>query len=193
MRSPAQSREPAELDMQTSPPTRPVDGPGFRQILKQFATGVTVVTTLDGGGALAGFTANAFSSVSLDPPLVLVCVNYRARSYTHLRDSQKFTIHFLNGDQSWIARRFAEPGGDKSTVCPWQVNERNFPILSRYHAALECRLFREYEGGDHAIIVGEVERIHAHAGDLEPLIFYGGQLFPLGRDGHQHAGPPAAE
>jgi flavin reductase (DIM6/NTAB) family NADH-FMN oxidoreductase RutF len=162
---------------------------------------------LDGGVRLAGFTANAFSSVSLDPPLVLICVNYRARSYAHLLDSQTFTIHILNGDQTWIAQRFAEPGVDKSTICPWFVNEREFPILFQYRAALECRLFREYEGGDHAIIVGKVERLHTHASEIEPLIFYGGQLFPLGREDDEHGGalhdrdarsthtqsPPAAE
>lgn len=176
--------------MQTSPPTGALDEPGFRQTLKQFATGVTVVTTVDGGGRLGGFTANAFSSVSLDPPLVLVCVDYQARSYAHLLDRQAFTIHILNGDQTWIANRFAEPGVDKSTICPWLVNERGFPILTQFHAALECRLFREYEGGDHAIIVGKVERLHARANNLKPLIFYGGQLFPLGREDHGHEAAP---
>ncbi len=190
MRAPADPAQPIDVDARTLPPADsldvPGDEPGFRHILKQFATGVTVVTTLDGDGQLAGFTANAFSSVSLDPPLVLVCVNYRARSYAHLRDSRKFTIHILDGDQAWIAERFAEPGVDRSTVCPWLVNERGFPILSRYRAALECQLFREYEGGDHAIIVGRVERLHAPASNLEPLISYGGRLFPLGREDHDH-------
>jgi len=177
-----------DMDAQTSPPAVPLDELGFRQFLSHFATGVTVVTTLDGGGRLGGFTANAFSSVSLDPPLILVCVNYHARSYGHLLDRQAFTVHILNGNQTWIAKRFAEPGVDKSTICPWLVNERNFSILSRFHAALECRLFHEYEGGDHAIIVGKVERLHARANDHEPLISYGGQLFPLGREDHEHEG-----
>ncbi len=181
------------MDTLTSPPTESLDEPGFRRILKHFATGVTLVTMLDGGGRLGGFTANAFSSVSLDPPLVLVCVDYQARSYAHLLDRQAFTIHILNGDQTWIAKRFAAPGVDKSTICPWLVNEREFPILSQFHAALECRLFREYEGGDHAIIVGKVERLHARANDLKPLIFYGGQLFPLGRGDDRQEGAPLGQ
>lgn len=188
MRVPADSAETIEVDAETSPPIEPLDELGYRHILKQFATGVTVVTMLDGGGRLAGFTANAFSSVSLNPPLVLICVNYRARSYAHLLDSQIFTIHILNGDQTGIAERFAEPGADKSMICPWFVNEREFPILSQYRAALECRLFREYEGGDHAIIVGKVERLHAIASEIEPLISYDGQLFPLGREDDEHGG-----
>lgn len=170
------------MDTEVSLRPDPPDELEFRSILRQFATGVTVVTMLDRQGRLTGFTANAFSSVSLDPPLVLVCVNYRARSYEHLRDQQAFTVHILNGDQTWIANRFAEPGADKSTICAWRENERGFPILSQFHAALECRPFREYEGGDHAIIVGKVERLHAYANDREPLIFYRGQLFPLGRE-----------
>ncbi len=188
MRAPADPAQPIDVDARTLPPADSLDEPEFRHVLKQFTTGVTVVTMLDGGGRLAGFTANAFSSVSLDPPLVLICVNYRARSYAHLLDSQTFTIHILNGDQAGIAERFAEPGVDRSTVCPWFVNERGFPILSQYRAALECRLFREYEGGDHAIIVGRVERLHAHAGGLDPLISYGGRLFPLGREDDDHGG-----
>lgn len=162
----------------TSPDNR-FDGSEFRRILGQFATGVTIVTMVDQNGRLAGFTASSFSSVSLDPPLVLVCVRYGARSYRHLRDRQAFTVHILDGDQTRIARKFAAPGEDRSGVCDWRVNERGFPILAAYHAALECRLFREYEGGDHAIIVGRVETIHAHADDRDPLVFYGGELFPL--------------
>ena len=176
------------MDMQTPPPAEPLDELEFRDILGQFATGVIVVTMLDGSGRLAGFTANAFSSVSLDPPLVLVCVNYRARSYAHLLDSKAFAIHILNGDQTWIAERFAEPGTDKSMICPWLVNEREFPVLYDSRAVLECRLFRDYEGGDHAIIVGKVERICAHAKNIDPLISYGGQLFPLGRGNGEHGG-----
>lgn len=78
-----------------------------------------------------------------------------------------------------MARAFAVPGQDRSAACEWHVNKRGFPLLSRFHAALECRLFREYEGGDHAIIVGRVERVYAKADDGAPLLCYNGQLFPL--------------
>ena len=159
------------------------DETGFRRILGQFATGVTIVTIVDPEGGLSGFTASAFSSVSLDPPLVLVCVKYGARSYRHLRQQQAFTIHILAADQTRIAHSFAAPGGDRSMACDWRVNQRGFPILSEFHAALECRLFREYEGGDHAIIVGKVESIHAQPDGRDPLVSYKGRLFPLGQVG----------
>ena len=102
------------------------DETGFRRILGQFATGVTIVTIVDPEGGLSGFTASAFSSVSLDPPLVLVCVKYGARSYRHLRQQQAFTIHILAADQTRIAHSFAAPGGDRSMACDWRVNQRAF-------------------------------------------------------------------
>lgn len=157
-----------------------IDESGFRRILGQFATGVTVVTMVDAKGQLSGFTASSFSSVSLDPPLVLVCVSYEARSYEHLRDQQAFTVHILDGDQRRVARQFATPGLDRSAVCDWHVSERGFAILSKFHAALECRLYREYDGGDHAIILGRVERLYTDDSGTDPLICYKGQLFPLG-------------
>ncbi len=169
--------------------SRAFDQTEFRRILGQFATGVTIVTIVDQAGGLSGFTASAFSPVSLDPPLVLVCVKYAARSYRHLRQRQAFTIHFLDADQTRIAHSFAAPGGDRSMACDWRVNQRGFPILSEFHAALECRLFREYEGGDHAIIVGKVESIHARPDRRDPLVYYKGRLFPLGQVGGARARP----
>ena len=149
----------------------------FRDILGRFATGVTIVTLLDSNNRLSGFTASSFCSVSLDPPLVLICLEYGSRCYEHFSERQAYTIHILDSEQENAARAFATPGLDRSGACEWRVNERGFPVLSRFHAALECRLFREYEGGDHAIIVGRVERIHADDG--QPLLCYDGQLFPL--------------
>lgn len=154
----------------------------FRNILGQFATGVTIVTMLDPDNRLSGFTASSFSSVSIDPPLVLICVDYATRCYEHLRLQQAFTIHILDGDQEDAARAFALPGQDRSDACEWHVNKRGFPMLSRFHAALECRLFREYEGGDHAIIVGRVEHVHAESDDGTPLLCYKSQMFPLSHE-----------
>lgn len=82
----------------------------FRKIIGKFATGVTIVTTLDPDNRLSGFTASSFSSVSLDSPLVLVCVDYGTRCYEHLRHQQAYTIHILDGDQEKVARDFAIPG-----------------------------------------------------------------------------------
>lgn len=160
-------------------PASTFDDVAFRHVLGRFATGVTVVTTLDEGGRLCGFTASSFTSVSLDPPLVLVCVSYAARSYQHLLGRGAFTIHILNGDQGEVARAFASPGRDRSGACDWRVNERGLPLLSQCHAALECTLFREFAGGDHAIVVAQVERLYADNDGDRPLMWYRGALFPL--------------
>ena len=178
----AHAVEKSAVDAEVTLNTTLIDESGFRRILGQFATGVTVVTMVDAKGQLSGFTANSFSSVSLDPPLVLVCVSYEARSYEHLRDQQAFTVHILDGDQRRVAHRFATPGLDRSAVCDWHVNERGFAVLSKFHAALECRLYREYDGGDHAIVLGRVERLYTDDAGTDPLISYRGQLFPLGRE-----------
>ncbi|MBM3572145.1 MAG: flavin reductase family protein, partial [Alphaproteobacteria bacterium] len=91
-----------------------VDAGQFRQALGRFATGVTVVTARAADGAIAGLTANAFSALSLDPPLVLVCVSYTATSYPVLQRSERFVIHILAADQAELARGFATSSADKS-------------------------------------------------------------------------------
>lgn len=151
----------------------------FRHVLGHFATGVTVVTTLDRENRLCGFTASSFTSVSLDPPLVLICVSYATRAYRNLLGQRAFTIHILKGDQGQVARAFASPGGDRSEACSWRASETGLPLLSRFHAAMECTLFREFEGGDHAIVVAQVERLYIDNEGDRPLMWYRGSLFPL--------------
>lgn len=154
----------------------PLDSATFRQALGSFPTGVTVVTTVDGAGELQGLTASAFSSVSLDPPLVLVCVGYGSRSYRSCVSARRFAIHILGEDQSDVARVFAAPGMPRHDAVAWSLNARGLPVLQRYLTLLECRLSAEYQGGDHAILVGEVEAISAPPPDARPLLYYRGRL-----------------
>jgi flavin reductase (DIM6/NTAB) family NADH-FMN oxidoreductase RutF len=152
----------------------------MRRALGCFATGVTVITALDACGTLCGLTANAFSAVSLDPPLVLACVARTVRCYEAITASGVFTVHILHADQSDVATGFARRGGDRSQICDWSVTEGGRPLLSQFHAALECRVHEAHPAGDHAIVVGRVERIHEQAADARPLLYYRGQIFPLG-------------
>lgn len=158
-----------------------VDAAAFRQALGSFPTGVTVVTMLDQNGALQGLTASAFSAVSLDPPLVLVCVGYNSRSYHVLVAARRYAIHILREDQVGIARAFARPGMARGDVVPWSLNARGLPVLDDYLTLLECRLAEEHRGGDHAILVGEVESISAPDEDARPLLYYRGRLQEAGR------------
>lgn len=153
-----------------------VDQTLFRKAMSQFASGVTLVTTLDCNGKLTGLTANAFTSVSLDPPMVLVCVDYKARTYRTLVSNGHFAIHFLRADQADLAKNFARRGLDRSKLCEWNTKSGRYAILSDYLVALECSLERHYEGGDHAILVSRVERIHMDDEQYDPLVFYNGEF-----------------
>lgn len=152
---------------------------GLRDTLGHFVTGVSVVTTINDKGELCGLTANSFTSVSLEPPLILVCVNYSARSYAAITESRRFAVHILREDQADLARAFATGGADRSGFENWHINERRYAKLDQYHAALECRLHKEFHGGDHAILVGHVEALDIDAAKAPPLVFYKGQFVGL--------------
>lgn len=138
---------------------RSIDPAEFRQAMAGFPSGVTIVTTLDGAGAMAGFTASAFSSVSLDPALVLVCPALTSATYPHLVSRQSFAIHILAAGQQGLAMAFASKGSDKVAALDWSLSELGNPVLPGVACVIECTLWREYEGGDHAIVVGAVQRI----------------------------------
>lgn len=138
---------------------RSIDPAEFRQAMAGFPSGVTIVTTLDEAGAMAGFTASAFSSVSLDPALVLVCPALTSATYPHLVSRQSFAIHILAAGQQDLAMAFASKGTDKVAALDWSLSALGNPVLPGVACVIECTLWREYEGGDHAIVVGAVQRI----------------------------------
>ena len=162
-------------------PICPTEGglKALRSALGNFVTGVSIVTATDDSGELCGLTANSFTSVSLDPPLILVCVSYAARSYTAITHNGRFAVHILRDDQTDIARAFAAGGVSRRGICPWQVNERGYARLDSYNAGFECRLQQEYWGGDHAILIGQVECLDVREDGSSPLVFYRSQLFGL--------------
>ena len=145
----------------------------FRQALGHFATGVTVVTTSDGDGRPTGLTASAFTSVSLDPPLVLVCVDHKSQSYPALRERGRFAVNILRRDQQAVSRRFASTRLDKFDEVPFHVSAIGLPLIDAALAQLECVTVSMHVEGDHTIFVGRVERAHVGAG--EPLVYYRGQ------------------
>jgi flavin reductase ActVB len=148
-----------------------VDSTAFREALARFASGVTVVTTRDAAGAPAGFTATSFSSLSLDPPLVLVCLDKRADSFPAFEAAGHFAVSILAADQAEQARRFATKGTDKfaGVAVEWGA-VTGLPLLPDALVQLECRTHQVLDGGDHIIIVGEVVR--AVSSDAEPLLHF---------------------
>lgn len=149
----------------------------FRHVLGHFASGVTVVTTWDADGRPTGLTASAFTSVSLEPPLILVCVDHKAQSYPALRASGRFAVNVLAVEHETLSRRFATTDADKFNGVGYHPGPLGLPLLPEALAHLECRTVHAYSGGDHTIFVGEVEAAHAHDG--EPLLYFRGDYTRL--------------
>jgi len=155
----------------------PFDRTELRKVMGHFATGVTIVTTHDGAGRCYGLTANAVCSVSLDPPLVLVCVDKRAESHPAFGLSQAFVVNILADEQEALSRHFAVSGGDKFVDLPCRNGGTGAPILEGALAHVECRVVSTYDAGDHTIYIGEVES--ADSRDGRPLLFFRGKYHQL--------------
>jgi flavin reductase ActVB len=148
-----------------------LDLAAFRNALGAFASGVTVVTTKNAEGTPFGFTATSFASLSLSPPLVLVCLAHTADCYPVFIVSDRFAINVLGDDQAPVATRFAQRGTDKFADLPFSSGASSgMPILAGASAHLECRVFERLPSGDHTILVGEV--IAAHRGTAPPLLYH---------------------
>lgn len=142
----------------------------FRRALGQFPTGVTVITTLDSAGEPVGVTASSFNSVSLDPPLVLWSVDKAALSADIFRTAPHFAVNVLAEDQVALSNRFASRGEDKFKDVAWSAGPGGCPVLDGVAAHFACRTWAAYEGGDHWILVGEVEG-YAYETAQAPLVF----------------------
>ena len=147
-----------------------IDQALFRQVLSNFASGVTVVTTTGRDERPHGLTATAFTSVSLVPPLVLVCVDKQAETYPEFESAGVFAVNFLALDQQNLSKQFAVSGGDKFSGVRWRFGVLRTPILDDTIAHMECRIVHAYDGGDHTIYVGEIES--GATSEREPLTYF---------------------
>ena len=138
-----------------------------------FATGVTVITTKDKDGVLNGLTANAFLSLSLNPPLVLISVGKSAQCYSCFERGNYFTVNFLSEHQEELSQRFSTKGIDKFAGLVWHEGRNGAAILDGVLGYVECKITQCFDGGDHTIVVGEI--LHAHASGERPLLFFKGQ------------------
>lgn len=145
-----------------------------------FATGVTVLTTRDSHGRPYGLTANAVASLSLDPPLLIICIDKKAETHPHFSDSRRFVVNILAEDQAELSTRFAKSGGDKFGDLTFSANQDGVPVLEGTIAHVECRIIETHEGGDHVIHIGEVQ--HAEVRGGRPLCFFQGRYCHLESD-----------
>lgn len=145
------------------------DASAFRAALARFASGVTVVTVRSADGADHGMTVSAFSSLSLDPPLVLACLEVTATLLPHLRSATTFGVSILSAGQATLSVRFADQGVVRFDGVAVTHASEGPALIDGAAAHLVCRRVAEHPGGDHVIIVGEVQRAEAH-GDA-PLVY----------------------
>jgi flavin reductase (DIM6/NTAB) family NADH-FMN oxidoreductase RutF len=150
-----------------------LDRRDFRRALGQFATGVTVVTARTPDGRKAGVTVNSFSSVSLDPPLVLWSLSRQAPSFSDFVHATHFAVNVLASNQHHLSRQFSTPLADKFSGVEFEEGLGGVPLLSGVNAHFICRNVRQYDGGDHMIFLGEVEDYKYTDG--EPLVFHSGR------------------
>lgn len=157
-----------------------LDPDTFRSVLGRFASGITVVTTRDSAGRDAGLTVSAFSSVSLHPPLIQVCVDQAASVHGVLAASEHFGVSMLAAEQEALSRRFSTVESmHRFEGIGFSRGERGVVLLDDALAHLECRLVAAHPAGDHTIFVGEVER--ASARSARPLLYYRGGYAQLER------------
>ena len=163
----------------SSPSTETInkDSQELRDCLGKFATGVTVVTCSDADSRPCGITANSFSSVSLDPPLVLWNIAKVSNSLQAYLDARHFAIHILTEDQLPLSSHFATTDHTLFDSVSFATSDSGVPILPDTLACLECRTHQVHDCGDHYIIVGEVETYRSS--DQAPLLFFGGQYVAL--------------
>ena len=145
----------------------------FRHALGKFATGITVVTTHNDDKQPVGITVNSFTSVSLDPPLVLWCLDLGAARYKEFANCKDFAIHVLHHGQENVSRIFAENGSEQFSNLDWHEGELGSPVLEDCSVCLQCSTFEVYPGGDHIIMLGRVEIIESF-NNTQPLIYHGG-------------------
>jgi flavin reductase (DIM6/NTAB) family NADH-FMN oxidoreductase RutF len=155
------------------------DGIELRNAFGQFATGVTVVTAAPKGYAPFGMTANSFSSLSLDPPLLLWSIQRTSDLFEAFEIADQFAVNILAADQQDMSNAYAKKGAHELAEDHFVLGDSGCPILTRSVATFECAMENRFDGGDHVILVGRVQEVKTNP-ELEPLLFHAGKYRTLG-------------
>ena len=156
----------------------PLDQDAFRAVLGRFASGVTIVTVRGANGRDYGMTVSAFSSVSLDPPLVMVCIGEDASLKPMIAETTHYGVSILASDQEPLSRRFAAHG-ERFDGIGFTRGENGMALIDGALAFMECRIIARHRAGDHTVVIGEVEA--ASVEDARPLLYYRGGYAQLER------------
>jgi flavin reductase (DIM6/NTAB) family NADH-FMN oxidoreductase RutF len=145
----------------------------LKAVMARFASGVTIVTTVDARGQRWGLTVSAFSSLSLDPPLCLVCIDHRAGSLGALREARRFAVSMLSAEQAELSNKFASRSDDKFAGVAWRpAPVTGCPVFPDATAWLDCELADAVTGGDHEVMFGAIKA--ANVSDRPPLLYWNG-------------------
>ncbi|MDX1979853.1 MAG: flavin reductase family protein [Bryobacteraceae bacterium] len=151
-------------------PLAPVPASGFRRACAQFATGVTIATTIDPEGAPHGLTINSFTSVSLEPPLVLICIGHNSTVLKHFRAATHYAVNILAEDQRDLSNRFALRMEQRFDGVRWEGGVSGVPLITGALATIECRVAQTLEAGDHVILLAEAVDVRINGGN--PLLYF---------------------
>jgi flavin reductase ActVB len=151
----------------------------FRAALSRFPSGVTVVTTADADGRLFGITVSAFCSVSLEPPMILVCIERTTGSHQALTETGALVVNILSEDQVELSERFASVSAEKFDDLEYEMSNAGLPVLAGIAVSLECTVNSVVAAGDHSIFIAGVDKVHVT--DAEPLVYFHSEYRALGR------------
>ncbi len=142
----------------------------FRRVCGKYATGITILTVLDPHGTPQGMTANSFTSVSLDPPLILVCIDRRTSILDHFERDTLFAVNILGEEHKELSTRFARSGQDRFDGIAWLRGETGAPVFPDMLATIECKVAQLVDAGDHVVVLGEALRATWREG--RPLLYF---------------------
>ncbi|MFF2553048.1 3-hydroxy-9,10-secoandrosta-1,3,5(10)-triene-9,17-dione monooxygenase reductase subunit [Nocardia sp. NPDC058058] len=152
-----------------------IDARQFRNVLGQFCTGITVITTFDGDSAPIGFACQSFAALSLDPPLIVFCPTKASKSWAAIEANGKFCVNILAEEQQSVCARFGSREPDKFAGVPWSTSALELPVLDDALATIQCTVDQVVDGGDHYIVIGRVQALSESTDSGRPLLFYRGQ------------------
>ena len=167
------SSKPADASFPSIPADR------FRHACGRFATGVAIAGVMDPQGAPHGLTVSSFTSVSLDPPLVLICLGHTVTMIDTFRAAAYFSVNVLDEEQRELSERFARRGHDRFSGLAWRRGETGAPLIDGVLAAIECETHQRIPSGDHDILVGRM--LHAHVREGAPLIHFASRYRALAK------------
>ncbi|MFC9892805.1 3-hydroxy-9,10-secoandrosta-1,3,5(10)-triene-9,17-dione monooxygenase reductase subunit [Nocardia sp. NPDC127579] len=152
-----------------------IDPRAFRNVLGQFCTGITVITTFGADHTPIGFACQSFAALSLDPPLILFCPTKGSRSWAAIEQAGKFCVNVLAEEQQAVCARFGSREPDKFAGTSWHASELDVPVLDDSLATIQCTVDSVVDGGDHYIVIGRVRALSESTDSGRPLLFYRGQ------------------